>query len=192
MPSDVESPMYATELQEEAFRDAASFDFDAPSDCGDFASSGVVFRVEFLRPLASGAGVVSGASTVWCEDTPGSAGALSAAADNPLLFGVWGWITPAKPATSSARTPSARTTTTLLPTNRRRRCRLLRAPLRHSPDLSCPESRSMAPRRIGSSTNSQESAATPMVAATWSICSERVGFCCRPGAVSTMIGQCQR
>jgi hypothetical protein len=50
----------------------------------------------------------------------------------------------------------------------------------------------MEPRRIGSSTNRQESAATMIVAATWSTCREMVGFCCRPGAVSTMIGQCHR
>src|SRR5215218_6961539 len=180
--------MYATALHEEVFRDPAPSGLDARSSpiLDDLAPACVAFRVESFRPAVSDAGVSAGASTVLCVETPGSAGAFCEASDNPLLCADFGPTTPARPAPPSART------TTAPPTNRRRLCSRVEAERRHSPDLSRPQSLPMAPRRIGSSTNRQESAATAIVAATWSICSERDGFCCRPGAVSTMIGQCQR
>src|ERR671911_2395679 len=182
MPSDVESPMYATELHEvvfrdavrDAVRDAAPSDFDACAPfLADFDSRGAGFRSEPSRPLAFESGVLSGDSTMLCEDTPEPAGTFWAAAVILLLSGVLGPITPARPAASRARTPTT-TSATTLPTNLRRRCSRDDAARRHASDLSCSQSWPMAPRRIGSSTNRQERAATVMVAATWSTWSERV------------------
>src|SRR5215210_210220 len=156
MPSDVESPMYATELHEVVFRAAASPDFDvcAPFPAA-FASGGALFRVESFRLSSSGAEVFDGGSTVLCEDTPWSAGAFWEVAERPLLSGVLGPIMPARPAPSRARTPTA-TSATTPPTNRRRRWSRVEALRRHSPDLICFQSFPMAPRRIGSSKKRQE------------------------------------
>src|SRR5215210_6802114 len=117
MPSDVESPIYATALHEEVFLDAASRDFDARAS-PPFDPVGAVFRPEVFRPSASGAEALEGDSTVLCEDTPLCAGPFWAASERSLLSGGCG-PAPARPATSSATTPSA-TTATALPTNRRR------------------------------------------------------------------------
>ena len=50
---------------------------------------------------------------------------------------------------------------------------------RQAPDLACSERRPSAPRRIGSSTNRQDRAATTMVAATWRTCSVGSGPLCK-------------
>src|SRR5829696_7743679 len=114
MPSEVESPMYATELHEVVFRDAVPPDFDACVPfVADFDSRAAVFRSWPSPPLAFDAGVLSGDSTVLCEDTPGSAGAFWAAAVILLLSSVCGPNTPARPAASSASTPTATSATTV-------------------------------------------------------------------------------
>src|SRR5215213_9374255 len=187
MPSEVESPMYTMDLQEDMLEDASSDDFcfdDSRSGCcvGSFAASEDV-----------GSGVVAGGAAVWCVETPGSLGVFSEDAVIPPLS-TFGPTIPARPTPSTTSTPSA-TRTTALVANRRRRCERVRSGARlvnHSLDLARAQSRPRAPRRIGSSKNRQDRAATTMVAATWATCRERLGFWSRPGAVSTMIGQCQR
>src|SRR5215218_10708231 len=184
MPSEVESPMYTMDLQEDMLGNAASADF-----CFDASRSGCCLGPDPATEDVD-SGVVAGGAAVWCVETPGSLGVFWDEAVNPLLSAFVPTI-PASPTPSTTRTPSP-TRTTALVTNRRRCCERDRSGARlvsHSPDLVCAQSRPSAPRRIGSSTNRHDRAATTMVAATCEPCRERLGFCSRPGAVSTMIGQ---
>src|SRR5215212_8499425 len=70
---------------------------------GDVASGDV-----FSGVVASVAGVVAGAATVWCVETPGSMGPFSDRAARPLLS-ARGLIIPDRPAQSTAITPTATT-----------------------------------------------------------------------------------
>src|SRR5215212_6889418 len=112
-----------------------------------------------LGEEAAGAGAVvggaAGASSV--ESLISSVGTFSSEiGGNPLPVPML--ITPARPAPASARTLSAPTKATQL-----RRGTAFR---RHPPDRACAQNRPRAPRRMGSSTNRQDRAATAMAAPT--------------------------
>jgi len=104
MPSDVESPMYATAWQEVRVAGAA---------LGDTAFGDLV---------ACAGEVVDGAAGAWCVKSLISAGALAEDGGNPLLSAPV-LITPPRPAPSSARTLSAATEATPAATRCRRRRR---------------------------------------------------------------------
>src|SRR5918995_2268661 len=194
MPSEVESPMYATALQEDMVGDAAlrgSCDFCSfATDSRSFGSRGCSeVRAAVFGDIFSGAGVLSGATTVRCVETLGCAGPFRDRAASPVLSAV-GPTTPVKPAQSNASTATATTDTTPVTTGRRGRS--LASPLRPSLDLVCVQILPRAPQRIGSSKNCQERAATTMVATTWRTSRVKLAFCCWLGAVSTMMGKCHR
>src|SRR5215204_1619288 len=162
MPNDVESPMYATASQEVRVSDATLGE--------EVAGVGAVVG-----------GAAAGASSV--ESLISSPGAFSEGGGNPLpsaprLF------TPARPAPSSARTLSAPTKAAQLHRGTAFRC--------HPPDRACAQNRPRAPRRIGSSTNRQDRAATAMVAPTSRTSRGRFTLLCTVGVVRTMIGKCHR
>src|SRR5215210_8115047 len=125
----------------------------------------------------AGAGGAAGASSV--ESLISSSGAFSEGGGNPLPS-VPMRITPARPAPANVRTLSAPTKATRL----RRRT----AFPRHPPDRACAQNRPRAPRRIGSSTNLQDRAATAMVAPTWRTYRGRFTLLCTVGVVSTISG----
>src|SRR5215210_8395978 len=163
MPADVESPMYATALQEVPVADAP------------------------LGDEVAGAGaVVGGAADAWSvESLISSAGAFSEGGANPLpsapmLITPAAWPVPARPALASARTLNAPTKASQGHRGTAFRC--------DPPDRACAQNRPRAPRRIGSSTNHQDRAATAMVAPTWRTSRGRFTLLCTVGVVSTISG----
>src|SRR5215204_285324 len=95
MPSDVESPMYATASQEVRVADAA---FGVAA-----------FGVAAFGDESAGTGaVVGGAAGAWSVWTLIAAVAIPEGGGDPLASAPM-LITPARPAPSSARTPSAAT-----------------------------------------------------------------------------------
>src|SRR5215207_10328403 len=95
MPSDVESPMYATASQEVRVADAAF----GVAAFGDAA---------FGDESAGTGAVVGGAAGAWSVWTLIAAVAIPEGGGDPLASAPM-LITPARPAPSSARTPSAAT-----------------------------------------------------------------------------------
>src|SRR6266536_537883 len=94
-----------------------------------------------------------------------------------------GCTTPVSPQLASASTETAPATVSLARRPAVRGCQPVARTWAHH--------RPMAPRRTGSSTNRQDSAAAPMAAASWTIPRTMLS---RPpgGVVSTMIGKCHR
>src|SRR5215207_11281240 len=100
MPSDVESPMYATASQEVRVADAAF---------GVAAFGVAAFGVAAFGDESAGTGaVVGGAAGAWSVWTLIAAVAIPEGGGDPLASAPM-LITPARPAPSSARTPSAAT-----------------------------------------------------------------------------------
>src|ERR671920_1761308 len=134
--------------------------------------------------VASGVGVVVGEAAVWCVETLGCTGPSSERGENAR--GSARRLTiPVRPAQSNARRATA--TTETIPVRNGRRGRYLprgASLLRVSLDRVRAQIRPIAPRRIGSSKNCQDRAATTIVATTWNASSEKLALCCGPGAVS--------
>src|SRR5215211_3376583 len=164
--------------------DAASGDFGSD----DLGSGSLSVGEVVSGDVFSGAALVVGAATVRCVETPEPTGPLSDRVARSLLS-ARGLTIPDNPAQSTARTPTATMDTTPVTNGRRgRKGPRGASPPSRSLDLAWAQIRPIAPRRMGSSKNCQERAATATVATTCITSRPRLAFCCKPGAVSTIIG----
>src|ERR1035438_1737075 len=187
MPSEVESPMCTTERHEvrgEAPASVAARLGTGRAEAGLAALAVAVVVVEVEVEVATNATGrrLAGRWRTYAEDAAGGS------APTGKLVGAE--VNRAGGLTFARATPANANAITAVPSPTR--VRPWRKRRRQPSDLACVHRRARAPWRIGSSTNRQESAASAMLAATWSIA--RSG--CTPrlisGAVSTMIGSCQR